>query len=213
MHLFLRYDLRSCYYKIDVNRCLNVRLYAFLTWVSDEGVQPSLIAWCFMLSMFGELSRLPIENDVACISVLVCTRRRIETCFLGLPERSLITVPTKQSRIIYTCFQMPTQFLEILIAMSGNIFQTICGKINKNICDVSGFGRAVFDVFAHLGSVTNKCGICITSTFWPLEFWSGCQIYKICIPGLDWYFEILYLFLSYLKSLSVTRYNDGIFGE
>jgi hypothetical protein len=34
--------------------------------------------------------------------------------------------------------------------MNGNIRKIIGGKINKNICKVSGFRRSVFDVFAHL---------------------------------------------------------------
>jgi len=106
-----------------------------------------------MLSMFREQSMLSVEQDVACISVhfgesLTCWT---ETCLLGLPEHSLITVPTTQSRLIDTCFQIPTQFLEILIILNGNIFETICGKINKNICGVSGFRRSVLDVFALLG--------------------------------------------------------------
>jgi hypothetical protein len=45
--------------------------------------------------------------------------------------------------------------------MNGNIFKTICGKINKNICEFSGFRRAVLEVFVHQGCYTALFSNCL----------------------------------------------------
>jgi len=65
---------------------------------------------------------------------------------------------TTQSRFNDNCLQIPFQFLETLIITNRNIFKIICGKINKYICEVSGFRRAVLDVFTHLGCYTTLFG-------------------------------------------------------